>query len=298
MSKKTKLLEKECYEWRVKFEKSNRAVLEMATDKQIQDQYVAKASRQIAQLQKLCRTLQVFFLFFIFNLDFNSENSLNQAERTTLIDALKINNIERPPMPELPPLPTDIEPPPKSADKLDIMSRNCAELKKSLAQLQGQMNSLTAEKVATKTDEKVVNGSKKAKSKKLKTKTCPIRDRSQSLGLKNINEDKSTVEVTDTDQQLTNTSVEINGANGDVDSTVTNNDLVAEETVNLSTECSDNIQTVSDLSTPQIELNQIEQKSELPIDSVNVVENNITAEVSNPYYDISVIVHVNFIFLI
>lgn len=59
LAKKTKFLEKECYEWRVKFEKSNKAILVMATDKQAQDQYMAKAARQLAQLQKLCRTLQV-----------------------------------------------------------------------------------------------------------------------------------------------------------------------------------------------------------------------------------------------
>lgn len=64
MAKRNKAVEKECYEWRVKFEKSNRAVLEMATDKQQQDLYVGKASRQIAQLQKLCRTLQVIFKHF------------------------------------------------------------------------------------------------------------------------------------------------------------------------------------------------------------------------------------------
>lgn len=196
-----------------------------------------------------------------------------KAERTALIDTLKVNNIERPPMPELPPLPTDIEPPPKSADKLDIMSRNCAELKKSLAQLQGQMNSLTAEKLApTKSDDKNVNGSsKKPKSKKTKTKTCPIRDRSQSVGLKNINEDNAAVEVTtvDTDQQLTNNPVQENGANADLIAT------------NTSTECLDNIQTVlSDLSIDQTELTPIEQKTELPLDAATVVENTTAIEVS------------------
>lgn len=59
LAKKTKFLEKECYEWRVKFEKSNKAILVMATDKQAQDQYMCKAARQLTQLQKLCRTLQV-----------------------------------------------------------------------------------------------------------------------------------------------------------------------------------------------------------------------------------------------
>lgn len=126
MSKRNKNMEKECYEWRTKYEKCNRALLDMVGDKQAQDVYVGKSSRQIAQLQKLCRTLQ--------------------AERATFIEVLAANNIERPALPELPPLPTDIEPPPKSADKLDIMSRNCMELKKSLAQLQTQMNTLSVEK--------------------------------------------------------------------------------------------------------------------------------------------------------
>ena len=104
-----------------------------------------------------------------------------QAERTSLINVLKVNNIERPPMPDLPPEPTDIAPPPKSADKLDMMSRNCAELKKSLAQLQGQMNMLATEKSSkqeeTNAETKTTTASKKNKNKKNKTKTCPMKER-------------------------------------------------------------------------------------------------------------------------
>lgn len=59
MTKRIKSLEKENFEWRSKHEKSTKAMLEMAGDKTAQDQYVAKAARQLAQLQKLCRTLQV-----------------------------------------------------------------------------------------------------------------------------------------------------------------------------------------------------------------------------------------------
>lgn len=104
---------------------------------------------------------------------------LFQAERSSLLEVLKVNNIERPPMPELPPEPTDIEPPPKSADKLDIMSRNCSELKKSLAQLQGQMNALAAEK--DKSDEPPAEVSRnKNKNKKNKSKVCPIKERNQN----------------------------------------------------------------------------------------------------------------------
>lgn len=153
MAKKIKSLEKESYEWRVKYEKCNRALLNTVTDKQAQDQYVNTAARQIAQLQKLCRTLQ--------------------SERSTLLDVLKTNNIERPVMPELPPEPKDIQPAPKPTDKLDAMSRNCKELKETLAQLQGQMNAMTLDqkdKQKTKTETTTAPSNKKSKTKKNKTK--------------------------------------------------------------------------------------------------------------------------------
>lgn len=148
MAKRIKVLEKENYEWRLKYEKSNRALLDMVTDKQAQDAYVQKSARQLAQLQKLCRTLQ--------------------AERTSLIDTLKANNIERPAMPELPPEPKDIAPPPQPTDKLDAMSRNCQELKATLAHLQGQMNAMSVDPPKPKAAESA--SSKKSKAKKNKNK--------------------------------------------------------------------------------------------------------------------------------
>lgn len=148
MGKKTKQLEKEAYEWRSKYEKCNRALLNTISDKQAQDEYTKKAARQLAQLQKLCRTLQ--------------------AERTALLEILKENNIERPTMPELPPEPTDIVPAPKPMDKLDVMTQNCKELKETLAQLQGQLNSI--EKDDKQKDKIEASGNKKSKSKKSKTK--------------------------------------------------------------------------------------------------------------------------------
>lgn len=158
MAKRIKVLEKDCYDYRIKYEKCNKALLDMASDRQSQDQYVGKASRQLSQLQKLCRTLQ--------------------AERTVLVELLKTHNIERPEMPELPPEPKDIEPPPKQTDKLDIMSRNCDELKRTLAQLQTQMNSMSIEKdrieektSGTKgTTATAAPANKKVKNKKAKTK--------------------------------------------------------------------------------------------------------------------------------
>lgn len=150
MSKRTKAMEKESYDYRLRYEKCNRALLNMASDKQEQDAYVAKSARQVAQLQKLCRTLQ--------------------AERGGLLDALSANGIERPVMPELPPAPTDIEPPPRQADKLDAMSRNCMDLKQSLAVLQGQMKALEAADAAKPAAAATAAAKKEAATKKPKNK--------------------------------------------------------------------------------------------------------------------------------
>lgn len=59
MAKRIKTLEKDCYDYRVKYEKCNKALLDMASDRQAQDRYIGKSARQLTQLQKLCRTLQV-----------------------------------------------------------------------------------------------------------------------------------------------------------------------------------------------------------------------------------------------
>lgn len=150
MSKRTKTLEKEAVEWRSKYEKSNRALLNTISDKQAQDEYVKKSARQLSQLQKLCRTLQ--------------------AERSVLLDVLKTNNLERPAMPELPPEPKDIEQPPQPSDKLDMMTQNCKELKETLAQLQGQLNAIEKDEKPKGKVEAALVQSKKQKPKKNKAK--------------------------------------------------------------------------------------------------------------------------------
>lgn len=75
-------------------------------------------------------------------------------------------------MPELPPEPKDIEPAPKPADKLDVMTRDCNDLKRTLAQLKSQMqiqmNTLTAEK--QKPEPVAAPSNKKNKNKKNKSK--------------------------------------------------------------------------------------------------------------------------------
>lgn len=127
MSKKMMKLEKETSGWRQKAEKANSIAIDLASEKQIRDEHIAKVTKQIWHMQKLCRTLQ--------------------AERTALIAALKDNNIEIPPMPEVPveKEPVTIELAPTTTqgpDKLDIMTKNCAELKQNLAALQGQLKDI------------------------------------------------------------------------------------------------------------------------------------------------------------
>lgn len=69
MSKKITKLEKETSVWKMKWESSHKALLQMAAEKQQRDADLALSLRQLAQLQKLCRTLQ--------------------SERTSLLSQLK-----------------------------------------------------------------------------------------------------------------------------------------------------------------------------------------------------------------
>lgn len=69
MSKKICKLEKETSSWKQRWELSHSALLEMAADKQKSEQELIVATRQLATLQNLCRTLQ--------------------ADRTTLLARLK-----------------------------------------------------------------------------------------------------------------------------------------------------------------------------------------------------------------
>jgi hypothetical protein len=75
MSKKICKLEKETSSWKQRWEKSHQALLEMAADKQQRDGELALATRQLAQLQKLCRTLQ--------------------AERTSLLAQIKAEEVAK-----------------------------------------------------------------------------------------------------------------------------------------------------------------------------------------------------------
>ncbi|GAB0097370.1 alpha-taxilin [Sergentomyia squamirostris] len=155
MSKKIIKLEKERNEWKLKFEKSNVAVLELASDKQLQDQILNKTTRQLDQLQKLCRFLQ--------------------ADRALLVGVLKDNNIERPPLAELPPEQEPVvgsEPSPQD-DKLERMLRNCSEFKQNLALLQNQLSSITKPSTSQETTVKK-SKSKNKKKDTTKASTPPV----------------------------------------------------------------------------------------------------------------------------
>lgn len=59
MSKKAQKQEKESLAWKQRWEKSHAALIDMATEKQQIDSTCALQTRQLMQLQRLCRTMQV-----------------------------------------------------------------------------------------------------------------------------------------------------------------------------------------------------------------------------------------------
>ncbi|EDV98601.1 alpha-taxilin [Drosophila grimshawi] len=162
MSKHTKKIEKEALGWRQKHDKANAMVIELATEKQQRDQQSERLLKQVEQLQKLLRALQ--------------------QERTTLHQTLRDQNIEIPAMPQLPPEPEPIKVAPLADNaKMELMTRNCAELKQTLANLQNQMKLLTtndakivaaeAEKCKAAEEQQRANNAKKnANKKKAKSK--------------------------------------------------------------------------------------------------------------------------------
>lgn len=164
MAKNMTKMEKDTTSWRTKFEKSNSALLDLASEKQVRDQHIYKTARQMHQLQKLCRMLQ--------------------AERTSLLQTLKENNIECPPMPEVPP-PEPEEPIPEvkqQPDHLETLLRSRDELKQNLANLQGELTVMTN---AEKKENNEGAGKKKNKGKKNK-KASPVEENIVPKGEKTV----------------------------------------------------------------------------------------------------------------
>lgn len=168
MSKKIKTLEKDTTTWKSKWERSNAALIDLMSEKQVRDEHIMKTARQLFQLQKLCRTLQ--------------------NERTAYFKALEENKIDIPqivevpcqmPEPEALPVPTK-----KQEDRLEVMTKNCSALKENLAALQGQLSAIQL--AETKKDEPAtVNGQaqpqgKKGKKDKKGKGTKPVEQESET----------------------------------------------------------------------------------------------------------------------
>lgn len=85
MTKKLKNLEKETQTWKQRWEKSNKALMDMAGEKQSRDASLAAATKQVAQLEKLCRALQTERQTLIAQLKQKSENT--QPEETLSADS-------------------------------------------------------------------------------------------------------------------------------------------------------------------------------------------------------------------
>ncbi|KAL0275604.1 UNVERIFIED_CONTAM: hypothetical protein PYX00_003409 [Menopon gallinae] len=94
MSKKITRLEKETSVWKMKWEGSHKALLQMAAEKQQRDAELALAAKQLNQLQKLCRTLQAERSSLIRQL--KNEGHVPKVEAGTVesasSDKLDINN--------------------------------------------------------------------------------------------------------------------------------------------------------------------------------------------------------------
>lgn len=160
MSKKTLKQERELLMWKAKFEKSNALLLELVSEKQVRDEHIQKTAKQLFYLQKLCRTLS--------------------AEKKAFYNKLVEMNIEIPVVEDASKeiVPTFVDPDAKkpnekSPEELDAMTKNCDELKKNLAQLQGQLSALAEEPIAKvaakKADKTKAKKNKKAGNKAVET---------------------------------------------------------------------------------------------------------------------------------
>ncbi|CAO1412179.1 unnamed protein product [Diamesa serratosioi] len=181
MSKKTLKQERELLMWKAKFEKSNALLLELVSEKQVRDEHIQKTAKQLFYLQKLCRTLS--------------------AEKKAFYNKLVEMNIEIPVVEDASKeiVPTFIDPDikksnEKSPEELDAMTKNCDELKKNLAQLQGQLSALAEEPIA-KVAAKKADKTKAKKNKKASNKTPEIIENAEAQVLVNSNNETQEADV-------------------------------------------------------------------------------------------------------
>lgn len=181
MSKKTLKQERELLMWKAKFEKSNALLLDLVSEKQVRDEHIQKTAKQLFYLQKLCRTLS--------------------AEKKAFYNKLVEMNIEIPVVEDASKeiVPTFVDsdakkPNEKSPEELDAMTKNCDELKKNLAQLQGQLNALAEEPIA-KVAAKKADKTKAKKNKKAGNKTVETIENGETKVEVEVNGNNNTEET-------------------------------------------------------------------------------------------------------
>merc|ERR1712136_461873 len=84
MTKKLKKLEKETATWKSRWEKRNATLLDMATEKKRRDADLLAVTKQLAQLEKLCRALQTERTSLISQLKAKTQQPLSLAEESQL----------------------------------------------------------------------------------------------------------------------------------------------------------------------------------------------------------------------
>uniref|UniRef100_T1J644 Alpha-taxilin n=1 Tax=Strigamia maritima TaxID=126957 RepID=T1J644_STRMM len=100
MSKKIKKLEKETVTWRSRWEGSNKALLDMATDRQKHDAEMVNAQKKVSQLEKLCRALQLERQSLLAqlkgeNAPFNPDDSIDNCVQVPTLSQDGVVNDER-----------------------------------------------------------------------------------------------------------------------------------------------------------------------------------------------------------
>lgn len=181
MSKKTLKQERELLMWKAKFEKSNALLLDLVSEKQVRDEHIQKTAKQLFYLQKLCRTLS--------------------AEKKAFYNKLVEMNIEIPVVEDASKeiVPTFVDSDAKksnekSPEELDAMTKNCDELKKNLAQLQGQLSALAEEPIAKVTAKKS-DKTKAKKNKKAGNKTVETIEDGENKVKIEVNDNNNTKET-------------------------------------------------------------------------------------------------------
>lgn len=252
MSKGMKKMEKDSQSWRVKYEKSHAALLDLISDKQIRDEHIAKTAKQLFYLQKLCRALQ--------------------SERSVILQTLKDHNIE---CPRVEPLPV-AEPEPEGPsiaqqevdarknEKIEKMERNCSDLKQNLLQLQNQLSAIASKEV---TESESQPAAQKTNKKNNKAKERKNKNAKKNAAI-------ATVVEGNTEDQI---STEVEEETIEVDTTVeileTSKEAESSETVQPQQVANENI-----IETPEAEIENDVADPILDAPNVEVVQSEPNPE--------------------